>query len=136
MNKVYLALEEAQDLIPYIRKDVERLIKLNKAILIINSLEVEFDDDFEELTYNLNINKNYHKLSYEMFDLLNELHKKGCMVKDLDKGYINFYSFFENREILLCWNASEEKINYWHETCVGCESRKPISMIQFNLKNK
>jgi len=136
MDKIYLSLEEAQTLILSLKKDLIKLMRLNKMLSLLNSVEIEYEDDYRTLTQEILFNKKFHKLSYNFYTLLDKLYKKGCFVKDINKGVIDFYSFFEGREIFLCWKISEEEIKYWHEVDVGYSARKPVSMIKKTLKNK
>ncbi len=50
----------------------------------------------------------------------------GCQLKDLEKGLIDFPTFYEGNEVLLCWRLGEESIDYWHSTEEGFAGRKEI----------
>ncbi|NQU98143.1 DUF2203 domain-containing protein [Candidatus Woesearchaeota archaeon] len=136
MEPIYLSLEEAQKLVPVIKKDLLKLMRINKTLSLLNSVEIEYDDEYKTLIHKTMFSRRYHKLSYEFYSLLERLHNRGCVVTEVDKGLVDFYSFFEGREIFLCWKISEKKIKYWHEINVGFDSRKPVSMIEKKLQNK
>ncbi|MBU1201955.1 MAG: DUF2203 domain-containing protein [Nanoarchaeota archaeon] len=133
MNKIYLSITEAEELLPIIRKKLRRLIGINKALSILNSLDLEYEDEYETLMQDIKINKKFHKLSFEFYNLMEELHENGCILKDIEEGTVDFYSFFEGREIFLCWNIKEENIKYWHELECGRQCKKPVSIIKNNL---
>jgi len=130
MNKTYLSISEADAMLPLIRKSLKKLMNINAALSILNSLDLEYEDEYETLVQDTRINKRFHKLSYDFYKLSEELHLKGCIVKDLEEGVVDFYSFFEGREIFLCWSIKETKINYWHELECGRQCKKPVSMIK------
>ena len=136
MDKIYLSLEEAQKIIPSIKRDVILLMKLNKLLYLINTVEIEYEDEYQTLTQEIRFSKKFHKLSYDFYKLMDKLHGKGCFVKDLNRGLVDFYSFFEGREIFLCWNINEKEIKYWHEIESGYGGRKPVSMIKKKIENK
>lgn len=50
----------------------------------------------------------------------------GCQLKDLEKGLIDFPTFYEGNEVLLCWRLGEESIEYWHSMEEGFAGRKEI----------
>jgi hypothetical protein len=50
----------------------------------------------------------------------------GCVLKDLDIGLIDFLTFYQGREVCLCWKAGEEGIHFWHGADEGFRGRKPI----------
>ena len=54
------------------------------------------------------------------------LQAAGVLVKDLDRGLLDFPSRREGRDILLCWHVGEEEIRYWHGIDEGFAGRKPI----------
>jgi len=59
--------------------------------------------------------------------LLKEIHDVGCLVKDLHRGLVDFYSKHDGRLIFLCWKLGEERIEYWHELDDGFVGRRHIS---------
>ncbi len=50
----------------------------------------------------------------------------GCLVKDLEKGLVDFPTLFRGEEVYLCWKLGEESIQFWHGTHEGFAGRKPI----------
>ena len=128
MTKKYFTVESAQKQLPKIKKSLSKLQNIKKAIDVILSVridtrEVEFDE-FHETTTKLS--KGYHKLSYEFYKELENLEKIGCVLKDLERGLVDFYCRFEGTDIFLCWKLGEEKIKAWHEADDGFAGRKPI----------
>ena len=130
MQKIYFTLEKAREIIPIIRPRVAKLIKLHKSLDVLDSIEIEYEDEFKTTAQDILINKRFHKLSLEFYLLLEKTHRFGCYVKDLDQELFDFYSFHEGREILLCWKVSEPTIRYWHEIYSGYEDRRPVSLLQ------
>ncbi|HLI86739.1 MAG TPA: DUF2203 domain-containing protein [Bryobacteraceae bacterium] len=59
-------------------------------------------------------------------DVINEVQKYGCVVKDLDIGLLDFPSWFGGREVYLCWKLGEPAIGFWHGTDEGFAGRKQI----------
>jgi hypothetical protein len=57
---------------------------------------------------------------------LERIHERGCLVKDLDTGLVDFPTLFRGREVLLCWKLGETGIRYWHGVEEGFAGRKPI----------
>jgi len=125
-SKKYFTIEEAEKLLPNIEKILSRTIKLNKALELLNSIEILAVDDYQNLRRITKTNKQFHKLSYEFFTNMEKLEDMGCMVKDLDTGLIDFFHKFEGRDILLCWKLGEKGIKFWHEIDSGYMGRTPI----------
>jgi len=126
-SKKYFTIEEAEGLLPKIEKILRRTIRLNKALDLLSSIEIEvYDDDYDDLRRITKANKQFHKLSYEFYSNMEELESMGCLIKDLDMGLIDFYYKFEGRDIFLCWRLGEGRIRFWHEIDTGYMGRKPI----------
>ena len=125
--KKYFTIEEAEKLLPGVERILRRTMRLNKALDLLSSIEIEvYDDDYENLRKITKANRQFHKLSYEFYSNMEELEDMGCIVKDLDMGLIDFYHKFEGHDIFLCWKYGEKSIRFWHETDAGYMGRKPI----------
>ncbi|MBK5294991.1 MAG: DUF2203 domain-containing protein [Acidobacteriia bacterium] len=59
-------------------------------------------------------------------ELLEEIQEKGCHIKDLDTGLLDFLTLYHGQEVCLCWKLGETAIEYWHSTEEGFRGRKPI----------
>lgn len=55
----------------------------------------------------------------------------GILVKDLDKGIVDFLAVRQGRRVFLCWRHGEESIDYWHEMDAGFAGRQPIDESEF-----
>lgn len=126
MGKPILTLEQAKELLPEVKTILERLMHLNKTLSILSSMEISYEDEYDEMKADLATNKELHRLSVKLFEGFSKLLDIGCVVKDLEDGLVDFYGKFENRTIFFCWKIGEDDIENWHETDDGYEERKPI----------
>ena len=55
-----------------------------------------------------------------------ELQALGVLVKDLDRGLVDFPALRDGEEVLLCWQVGEREIAYWHGLEEGFAGRKPL----------
>lgn len=55
-----------------------------------------------------------------------ELQGLGVLVKDLDRGLVDFPALREGEEVLLCWQVGEDEVAYWHGLDEGFAGRKPL----------
>ena len=58
--------------------------------------------------------------------LLDSFEQSGVLVKDLDKGLVDFPTLFHGEEVYLCWKLDEASIQFWHGTHEGFAGRKEI----------
>ena len=67
---------------------------------------------------------------------IQEIGRRGCELKDLDSGIVDFPARLEGREVCLCWRLGEDLITHWHEVDAGFRGRKPIEALgQFEAGN-
>jgi hypothetical protein len=52
----------------------------------------------------------------------------GALVKDLDRGLIDFPALRGNEEVLLCWRVGEEEVAHWHGLEEGFAGRRPLPL--------
>ncbi len=50
----------------------------------------------------------------------------GIVVKDIDRGLVDFLGLRNGREVYLCWQAGEVDIETWHDVNAGFAGRRPI----------
>jgi hypothetical protein len=51
---------------------------------------------------------------------------RGIVLRDLDRGLIDFPAFREDREVYLCWIDGEADIEFWHDLDAGYAGRQPL----------
>jgi hypothetical protein len=62
----------------------------------------------------------------EVRNLLGELQALGLVVRDIDRGLIDFPAIRDGREVYLCWELGEETIGFWHDLDTGFGGRRPL----------
>ena len=62
----------------------------------------------------------------EVRRLLLALQEAGLVVRDIERGLIDFPAILEGREVYLCWQLGEDEISWWHELEAGYAGRQPL----------
>jgi len=57
---------------------------------------------------------------------LRELQEMEIVLRDLDRGLVDFPAVRDEREIYLCWEEGEEEIAFWHELDAGHAGRQSL----------
>jgi hypothetical protein len=52
--------------------------------------------------------------------------ERGIVLRDLDRGLIDFPAVRDGREVYLCWTDHEDDIGYWHELDAGYGGRQQL----------
>jgi len=58
--------------------------------------------------------------------ILQNFEQAGVLVKDLEKGLVDFPTLFRGEEVYLCWKLDEDSIGFWHGVSEGFAGRKAI----------
>jgi len=57
---------------------------------------------------------------------LAELEAMEIVLRDLERGLVDFPALREGREVYLCWVEGEDEIAFWHELEAGYAGRQPL----------
>ena len=55
-----------------------------------------------------------------------QVHRQGILVKDLDRGLLDFYALRGDRLVFLCWVLGESAVAHWHTLEAGFAGRQPL----------
>lgn len=58
--------------------------------------------------------------------VLEEFSDRGIILRDVQRGLVDFPAMREDREVYLCWLYGETRIEYWHEVDTGFDGRQPL----------
>jgi hypothetical protein len=62
----------------------------------------------------------------EVRRLLEVVERAGLVLRDIDRGLVDFPAMIEGREVYLCWELGEDEVAHWHELEGGYGGREPL----------
>jgi hypothetical protein len=62
----------------------------------------------------------------EVRKLLGTMEEAGIVVRDIDRGLIDFPAIRDGHEIYLCWELGEDSVGHWHEIESGYRGRRQL----------
>lgn len=127
-------LKEAEELIPRLRNWLQQAIEAKKEA-------VEVERELQLLSARINAlggaeidptavvkRKLARDQAVERLQgAARSIEESGVLVKDLDKGLIDFPALLQNEEVYLCWQLGESRVEYWHRVQDGFAGRKRIA---------
>jgi hypothetical protein len=135
-NPVRLTLftvEDANRVAGEIRPELQRLARLKREFdRLQRRMEVqalaaagatEDNPDARELR---RMTERRDVLAGELTMGVQAVQRRGCLVKDLDRGLVDFYALSGDRLIFLCWHMGEAEIAHWHALDAGFAGRQPL----------
>ena len=133
MKLKVFTVEEANKLIPRLTGQIKELKDLHREVLAkeveIDTLELLYPGP-EEGKPSAEVGREvqaYNEMLTTFYRLIDEIHGRGCFLKDIGTGLVDFYSLHEGRVVYLCWKLGEEEVGHWHEVGRGYAYRQPIS---------
>lgn len=141
MNQLKVfTVEEASRLIPKLTEMIQELQKKRELIM---AQEVEIDalelvtgtkEDGVSPVVNHKVDQ-YNQTVNRFYEIIDEMHEMGCLLKDVNAGLVDFYTIHEGRVVYLCWKMGEKKIRFWHEVGKGYTYRQPLAHEQDGLES-
>lgn len=125
MDKKYFTVEEANALVPELLDTVPKLQELYAK------MTKEFPDvrnAWEKVRYGGGSfqGADYLSLALVANQLIRELESKGCVIKGIERGLVDFLSLRDGKEVYLCWKNPEKEVRYWHDLDAGFAGRQPL----------
>jgi hypothetical protein len=125
-EKKYFTVDEANRLIPQIKAIVEQLRQEGRRLLshrptaeAVAQKAGGNGGGSDAATYLSDYSQTFGRG-------LAQLQALGVLLKDVERGLIDFPHQREGREVYLCWKYGEERIDYWHETDSGYGGRQAL----------
>jgi hypothetical protein len=128
----HFTLEEANALLEAVRPLVERMVERRHEVVV----QFERRQELGGITKTngggfhprlpADIEAAFEAATDELERCIEELTALGAQVKDLDTGLVDFPSFRNGEEVLLCWQLGEDEIGWWHTLDGGFAGRRPL----------
>lgn len=134
----YFTLDEANEALTELRPLAEEMVERRRVLVQAQILRAELGgqvagnggdltpSDFAEADADL------EQAAGALARVIERIQAAGVLVKDLDRGLLDFPSRREGEDILLCWHVGEEEIRFWHGVDEGFAGRKPLSDLGFD----
>jgi hypothetical protein len=116
--------EEAQSLLPQIRKWLEDVSQLRSSLKEIDERLGQMLTQGDDLGGEF-VNRWVKGLA-RIKSILQNFKEREIQIKDLDRGLIDFPAFIGGQEVFLCWEKDEDAIEYWHDLTSGYSGREPL----------
>jgi hypothetical protein len=127
------SVEQANRVAAEIRPELERLARLKgefdrlQELLPVQALAAagaaQGNPDARELR---RLVERRDLLAGELTMGVQGIQRRGCLVKDLDRGLVDFYALSGDRLVFLCWHMAEPEVGHWHALDAGFSGRQPL----------
>lgn len=125
MSRLF-TIEEANALLPAIEPRVAELLAIRQRISKRQPALARVIHN-EPRTNGGNRAASDTVVDLERFErLINEINSRGCLLKDVNTGLIDFPAEIGGRVVYLCWQYGEDEVSWWHDLEAGYAGRQPL----------
>lgn len=133
MVKKFFAIDEANQLLPFLRTELASMQQIQKdfykAYQTLQQIRSQTVGRSESAAVQDSLFEWECKLEFMQFEF--DMHfkaivSKGAQVKDVDLGLIDFPAIYQGEEVLLCWRLGEDSVSHYHSIDEGYAGRKKI----------
>ena len=131
-NPKFFTVEEAEKVIGFLETTFERIKRnkqqflwLQEEIAILKLIVQCGSDDKNSDAVQLNEKTiKYKTVSREIEKDIATVEETGCILRDVDKALVDFFSIQNGTVVFLCWKKGEDSIKYWHSIHDGIAGRQ------------
>lgn len=116
--------DEARALLPQARKWLDQLERahehLQKYDKRLNTMMEPGRDMGGDLV------NNWMRTIADFRGALDEFQRREILIKDIQRGLVDFPAIIGGKEVFLCWEKDEEDIEFWHDLDSGYAGRERL----------
>jgi hypothetical protein len=134
MARRHFTPEEANDLLSDVRPIAEELVARRRAFVVTTARRARLASriagnggDFDPQEPRA-LEEQLVQEGEAVARCVERLNHLGVLVKDLDRGLVDFPALRAGEEVLLCWQVGEDEVAYWHGLEEGFAGRKPLPL--------
>lgn len=134
MAERYFTAEEANAALATVRPLVEELVGHRRGLREAQELRADLTrriagnggslDTRRVATLAAQVNREAEAVARSV----TRIQELGVLVKDLDRGLVDFPALRGEEEVLLCWEFGEDEVAYWHGLEEGFAGRRPLPL--------
>jgi hypothetical protein len=122
-HKKHYTRDEARALLPQVRQWLQQINKLRGDL-----------ERYEKRLGGLNpghdvggdLVNNWIRTLAGMQEVLMQFQRREILIKDVERGLLDFPAIIGGREVLLCWEQDEDDIEFWHDIDAGYGGRERL----------
>lgn len=134
MAERYFTPEEANRLLERVRPVAESLVAHRRAFTVAAARRARLSQrisgnggDFDPQEPS-ELDEQLEREAEAVARAVDRLQRLGVLVKDLDRGLVDFPALRGEEEVLLCWQVGEDEVAWWHGVEEGFAGRKRLPL--------
>jgi len=127
------SLREAESLLPQVSRLIQEAVSLKsacheaeEALQALSQKVMLYGGIIVDRQRALGVKQRRDSSLEKLKSAVERIQETGCLVKDIEKGLVDFPTLFRGEEVYLCWKMDEPGIRFWHKVEDGFAGRKQI----------
>ena len=132
MARRHFTPEEANELLAEVRPVAEELVAQRRSFAVTTARLARLSSriagnggDFDPQEPRV-LQEQLEQEGRAVAECVERLDRLGVLVKDLDRGLVDFPALRAGEEVLLCWQVGEDEVAHWHGLDEGFAGRKAL----------
>lgn len=124
---VYFTPQDVNRVLPEIQKQFSQIILLRNKVISLQEDLQKMANEGSRFSNFIAKKQELNRAVSRLYKEIEELEKRGIMIKSVDDGLLDFPSLRFDEEVWLCWKYGESEIKFWHGRDEGFMGRKPLA---------
>ncbi|HXS68913.1 MAG TPA: DUF2203 domain-containing protein [Candidatus Polarisedimenticolia bacterium] len=116
--------EEAKALLPEVRKWLRQLEQARDHLLKYDKRLSALMEPGRDAGGDL-VNS-WARTMADFREAMDQFERREILIKDVDRGLLDFPAIIGGKEVFLCWEKDEEDIEFWHDLDAGYAGRERL----------
>ena len=124
---VYFTPQDANKILHEVHRRFSQIISLRNRVISIQENLQDISNEVSNFNTFISKKQELNQVVSHLYKQIEELEKRGVMIKSVDDGLVDFPSLRFDEEVWLCWKYGESEIKFWHGKDEGFLGRKPLA---------
>lgn len=138
MRITLFSVDEANRMLPRIRPELQRVVELKREydrlstrLEVLSVALAGAASDNPDAIERRDVAERHQEMGADIAKGVEAIQKQGVVVKDLDRGTVDFYAVASgDKLIFLCWQLGEGEVSHWHTLEGGFSGRQPLNNVE------
>jgi len=124
--------EEANELLPVVRPAAERMVEARQSLRQAQLRQAELRQRVGSNGGGISRAEvegaaaDVERALGSLREAVERLQRLGVVIKDLDRGLVDFPAVRGGEAVYLCWQVGEPEVAFWHGVDEGSAGRRPL----------
>ncbi|MBV8991850.1 MAG: DUF2203 domain-containing protein [Solirubrobacterales bacterium] len=122
----HYTVEQANAVRPWVAARVRWIREAQARLLVLGERSAQAISALDDRVGGAYPGRDVARSLVELSRALAELDAVDVVLRDVDRGLVDFPAIRDGEEVYLCWLLEEDEIGFWHDPDAGFAGRRPL----------